>query len=166
MEKIKKIYNVYSFKELKKEIQEKLIEEEKEQQYEIYLEHFLYNDLMDEASKILKKYYKNAKLENIYYSLGCCQGDGAMMEFSMYYYDAFIKVKQSGFYYHSKCFTIDGDYYLTEKRQEQLENKVLQLQEEFEKTAWDYVNNYDVNTSDVIEYLSSFKYLKDGTIFN
>lgn len=44
MKTITKKINVYKFNELKKEIQEKLIEKEKENQQNLYCEAFLYND--------------------------------------------------------------------------------------------------------------------------
>lgn len=164
MEKVTKTYDVYKFEELEKEIQEKLIEEEKESQYNDYLESFLYEDLREEAKRILKENIKDAELNNIYYSLSYCQGDGAMMEFTFYYYNNLIKVKHDGFYYHSKCFTIDGDYYLTEKQQKKLYNKVLKIQNIFEANAWKYAE-WEPEEEETINILKENKYLKDGSIY-
>ena len=164
METITKTYNVYNFNELDEEIQKELIQKEKEYQYESYIEAFLYDDLLEEAKRVLKKYIKHTELNDINYSLSYCQGDGAMMEFEFYYYNNLIKVKHSGFYCHSRCFSVHGDEYLTEKQQEKLYNKILNIQEEFEKNAWNYIK-YDPAEEDCIEFLNDSKYLKDGSIF-
>ena len=164
MEKITKEYNVYKFEELEKDIQEKLINQEKQDEFDEYIEWFLYDDLYEEAKRILKENIKDATLKNINYSLSYCQGDGAMMEFEFYYYNNLINVKHDGWYCHSRCFSIDGDYYLTEKQQEKLYNKVLKIQEEFEKRAWKVVD-YTPSEEEAIEHLKENKYLIDGSIF-
>ena len=53
MKTITKKINIYNFEELKEEIQEKLIEKEKENQEEIYCESFLYDDMKEKAIELL-----------------------------------------------------------------------------------------------------------------
>lgn len=84
MEIITKEYKVYNFKELDKEVQEKLIEKEKRQQNEFYCDTFLQEDMNCSASCLLEKYFgKDTKLDNVYYDLSYSQGSGSMIEFTI-----------------------------------------------------------------------------------
>ena len=170
MEKITKVYDVYDFEELDKEIQKKLIEEEKRSEAEFYLDTFLIEDMQEKAKELLKKYFrKNATFLNVYYSFTYCQGDGAMIEFDLYYYNKFVKIRHNGnYYYHSRTFKIDdvstyGEY-LTDKQEEQLKAKIIKMNEELEKAGWQLVK-YEPDDATAIEFLKGQKYLKDGSVF-
>jgi len=164
MERITKEYEVYRFEELDKEIQNKLIEQEKETQYQLYIDTYLYDDMKEEAQRLLEKYFKGkATYINVYYSLSWCQGDGAMIEFDLYYYNKYIKIRHNGWYYHSRSFTIE-DYYLTEKQEEQLKNKIIKMNEELEEIGWKLVS-YEPEDELCIDYLKEHKYLKNGEVF-
>lgn len=161
-----KIIKIYNFDELSEEIKQKLIEKEIYYQYETYCEDFLESDMRYKATELLKKYFKNnnAELKNVYYSLSWSQGDGAMFEFDLYYYNKYVKIKHYGHYYHKYSFIIADTWELTEKQKKQLKEKVLKMFEEFENYGWDLVD-YRITEADAIEILQENEYLEDGTIY-
>lgn len=160
-----KTIKIYNFNELSEDVKRKLIEKEIEEQHELYCEDWLLIDMEEKAKELLKKYFKNnnAELKNVYYSLSYCQGDGAMFEFDLYYYNKHVTIKHSGYYYHSRSFIVDT-WELTEKQEEQLEEKVLKMFEEFEEYGWDLVD-YRITEAEAIEILQENEYLEDGTIY-
>ena len=81
MKKITKEYEVYDFEELDKDIQEKLIEEEKESEKEFYIDNCLEDDMKYYAEELLIKYFGDADFQNVYYDLSYSQGSGAMIRF-------------------------------------------------------------------------------------
>ena len=169
MEKITKVYDVYEFEELDEEIKQKLIEEEKQQQKEFYLDNFLIEDMQDKSIELLKKYFgKNATFKNVYYSLAYCQGDGAIIEFDLYYYNKFVKIRHKGHYYNKYSFIIDDidtySNYLTEKQEKQLKEKIIKMNDELEKYGWQLVD-YEISDNEAIEFLKEFNYLKNGEVF-
>lgn len=168
MEKITKVYEVYDFEELDEEIQKKLIEEEKRSETEFYLDALLYEDLEEEAKRLINKYFnKNNKidLKNLYYSFSYCQGDGGGFEFEGYYRNKFFRVvHRDNFYCYYKTFKIIDDYDLTEKEREKLEKKVYTMLDEFEKIGWQLVE-YEPDDATAIDFLKEQKYLKNGVVF-
>ena len=166
MEVVTRKYNVYNFNELSKEIQKKLIEKEIQDQNEFYLDTFLIEDMKEAAKELLQKYFKNNKteFEAVYYDLSYCQGRGAMIEFNLYYYNKYVKIKHYGNYEHERSFTIDDAWELTKKQEEQLYNKIVAMNEELVKIGDDLIQ-YTISEDEAIDFLSESKYLKDGTIF-
>jgi hypothetical protein len=79
MRKIKQ--TIYNFNELEEEVKKRLIEKRKEEEKQFYYEWGLLEDMQEEAKRLLEKYFKNAELKDVYYSLNYCQGDGAMIAF-------------------------------------------------------------------------------------
>lgn len=75
---------LYKFNELKKEIQDKLIDKEIEIQSQDYCEFFLKNDMEEKASVLLQEYFniKNG-CDGVYYDLSYSQGSGSMTEFTI-----------------------------------------------------------------------------------
>lgn len=132
MRKIEKIINVYKFDELSESAREKALTDRMEIEKNIYCYCCLKSDMEEKAKELLDKYFKGAIFNNVYYSLGYCQGDGAMIEFSIgiedfnKYYHVFndeemkfllendiiekIEVIHSGRYYHKYAFDIDISY--------------------------------------------------------
>lgn len=132
MRKIEKIINVYNFDELNEGAREKALTDRMEIEKNIYCDCCLKSDMEEKAKELLDKYFKGAIFNNVYYSLGYCQGDGAMIEFSIEiedfnkYYHVFnneemkflldydiiekIEVIQSGRYYHKYAFDINICY--------------------------------------------------------
>lgn len=165
MKTITKQINIYEFKELKKEIQDKLIEEEREDQKDIYCEDCLLDDMKLKAIELLKKYFNNkATFKNVYYDLSYCQGSGAMIEFNLNYYNKPVEIKHNGFYYHERSFSINI-YELTEKQEKQLKNKIIKMNEELAKAGYSYIEYFDeMPDSEIINILSDFDYLENGEI--
>lgn len=160
-----KTIKIYNFDELSEDVKRKLIEKEIEYQHEAYCEDCLESDMKYYANELLKKYFKEnkAELKNVYYSLSYCQGDGAMFEFDLYYYNKHVQIQHYGHYYHKYMFIVD-DYELTEKQEKQLKEKVLKMFEEFENYGWNLVD-YRITEAEAIEILQENEYLEDGTIY-
>ena len=133
MRKIEK--TIYNFDELDKDIQEKLIKEEKEYCFNAYMENFFQDDMEHKAEELVDDYFgSDTDFIQTYYSLSYCQGDGAMIEFDIDIKDLnnkykvftddeieFLKQKDvintirvrhyGNMYYHEYTFGIDHDYY-------------------------------------------------------
>ena len=156
---------IYNFNELNKDIQKKLIEKEIEYQNTAYIEDCLYYDMEEKAQELLNKYFKNnnAILKNIYYSLSYCQGDGAMFEFELNYYNKTVKIKHDGHYYHKYSFIIDS-WELSEKQEKQLKEKILKMFTDFESYGWELVD-YRISEAEAIEILQENEYTENGSIY-
>ncbi len=162
---VTKQIEVYKFDELSENIKRKMIEKEKQDIFQDFIDFTLYDLMAKKAQELVKKYFKNnnVKINNILYSLSWCQGDGAMFEFELYYYNKLVKIKNNGWYTHAKSFYIDT-WELTDKQEEQLNNKVLKMFEEFEAYGWDCVD-FTVTDKEAAENLQQNEYLFDGTIY-
>lgn len=75
--------NVYKFDELEKDIQEKLIEVQEQDDYQFYLDYELDCDMNDIAQHLLEESFKGAEYKRVYYDLSFSQGSGAMIEFDI-----------------------------------------------------------------------------------
>ena len=157
---------IYNFDELSENVKNKLIEEEIKYQFEAYCEDCLYNDMQEKAHELLNKYFKNnqAELNDVYYSLSWCQGDGAMFEFELYYYNKHIQVQHYGHYYHRYSFIIADSYELTEKQEKQLKEKILKMFTEFEDYGWSLVDSR-ITEAEAVEILQNNEYYADGSIY-
>ena len=133
MRKIEKIINVYNFDELSENAKQKALTDRMEIEKNDYCNYCLESDMREKAKELLEKYFSsNTSFEDVYYSLRYCQGDGAMITFSIgiedfnKYYHAFndeemrfllendiiekIEVKHVGRYYHKYAFDINICY--------------------------------------------------------
>ena len=165
MEKITKTFDVYDFDELDKEIQNKLIEQEKANYSEDYCNYSLYDDMKEKAKELLEKYFKGkAEFKNIYYSLSYCQGDGAMIEFTLNYCNKIVNVKQYGNYYHERSFIIES-YELSDKQEEQLKEKIYKMNCELANYGWKQIET-TISDEEAKENLRQYKYFKNGKYFN
>lgn len=82
MRKIKE--TIYNFDELEKDIQEKLIEKEKEMIYDDYLEFSLESDMDIISNELLDNCFgKKVTFNKVYYDLSYSQGSGCMIAFSI-----------------------------------------------------------------------------------
>lgn len=75
--------NVYKFDELEKDIQERLIEVQEQDDYQFYLDYELDCDMNDIAQNLLEESFKGAEYRHVYYDLSFSQGSGAMIEFDI-----------------------------------------------------------------------------------
>lgn len=134
MEKIVKEFNIYEFDELNNDIKEKVIENIREDEIDLYCEVCLYDDMFEKCQDLVFEKFgiKNADLK-LYYDLSYSQGAGAMFEMSLYiedinkkynfltdeelkfvkdYTDTKIKIRHdNGHYYHKYSFLIDYNFY-------------------------------------------------------
>lgn len=140
MKTITQKINLYNFKELKKDVQEKLIDENMQENYDYYCNNLLYDDMVEKAKDILKKYDINNYYDlKVLYDLSYSQGSGSQVNFKIslkdindkykifsdkdlkeieenegFYLDnLIIYIKNSSNYYvHERAFDIDiEDYY-------------------------------------------------------
>lgn len=170
MEKITitKTYETYKYEELSKEIQEKLLEKEVDNCRDIYSDNYLYEDMLDYAKILLKKYFgQKAKLDKIWYDLSYSQGSGAMIEFDLTYYGCDLSIKQHGHYYHEYSFVIEenGENYLSDNRYKYLHDKIVNMNGELSKYGYNLID-WKNFTEQAKEQLEENTYLKNGEIFN
>lgn len=83
MRKETKTYNVYKYDELSKEVQERLLEAYMQEEFELYCEYTLQDDMIYEASMLLQEYFKGAKFRDTYYDLDYSQGNGSVILFDI-----------------------------------------------------------------------------------
>lgn len=162
-----KVIKIYKFDELSKDIQENLIEKEKEYQLNAYCENFLLEDMEEEAKRLLQKYFGDrATFKAVYYDLSYCQGSGAMIEFDLIYYNKHVTIKQYGHYYHENSFTIIENYgeELTEKQYEQLKSKIYWVNKEFAKAGYNFIE-WRETEEEAREFLRENEYLEGGIIY-
>lgn len=160
---------IYNFNELSKDIQEKLIENEKQYQKEAYCYDFLYSDMKEKAKELLKKYFKdNAVFTGVEYSLTYCQGDGAMIEFELKYYGKLIYIKHDNCcrYYHERSFTLEyPNYdYLTATQENKLKEKIYKMNYELMRYGYEIIER-EYSNDEIIELLSENEYYEDGEIY-
>ena len=157
--------DLYKFEELDEKVQEKLIKDEIEFQQDFFENEFLQEEMENVASELLEKYFRGAKLIEVYYDLSYSQGSGAMIEFEMEYYGKNVKVRQFGHYYHERSFAIESD--LTEKVEQKLREKIASMNSELTKKGYEMVEYYytEAGISDIKEILKENEYTKDGEIY-
>ena len=169
MKEVTKTYEVYNFNELDKEVREKLIEQKTQECQNDYCEYFLPDDMTYYAEELLKKYFgEKAKLIDVHYDLSYCQGSGAMIEFELEYYGKNIKIKHNrGSYCNAYTFILDyADYeYLSEKREEQLKDKIVTMNRELEKYGYEIID-YENFKNPAEEMLEEEMFLENGEVFN
>jgi hypothetical protein len=174
MQKITKEYNVYTFDELSKEVQEKLIEKEREHQVEDYCEISLKDDMEQKAIELLQENYTNvngecfATLKNVLYDLSYCQGSGAMIEYDINdeEREQVINVthNNSCHYYHENSFTINYDN-LTDEQYKLLKDKVYNINCELTKYGYASIDSSNFTDEYLISILQENDYLIDGEVF-
>jgi len=163
MKTITNIYNVYSLEELPKEAQEKAHEQWIRNNDYYFLEEYL-NERLCELLEAKDIKHENNKTFGVQYSLGYCQGDGAMFTGEFTYKhkgkNYSISVRQSGKYYHynSKVIVVyseDGDdiedgseYWEVEKA---FNDDYMSIAKQLEKDGYSY-----------IEYEDSFESFKES----
>lgn len=167
MKTITKKINIYNFEELKEEVKEKVIEKTKREIEKDFCEFALYELMWDKANKLLKENFgKKAKIIDVYYDLDYSQGSGAMIAFELNYYNIDIIVRHRGNYYHEYTFYLKyNDYeYLGEKREKQLEKKIIEMNKKLKDFGYDLIENC-TNEENVKDMLKINEYLENGEIF-
>ena len=167
MQTITKTFNIYNFDELSKEIQEELIEKEAEGIRETEIEDFLQEEMELLAIKLLEeKFEDKAKFNRVFYDLGYCQGDGAMIEFELTYCGKNVEVIHDPYchYYHANSFqVVEKDKELTERQYNTLKEKIYSINKELEKFGYQFIE--DDRTATAIEQLKDCMFYEDGKIY-
>lgn len=173
MQTITKSYDVYTFNELLPDAQKRVIEREREHRADDY-PFFLTEDMKYKAEELLKAQgFKNITVENVYYSLACCQGDGAMVVFRADYKAWDVNVKHdNGHYYHWNSFSIES---ITSNKtgkdapeavEDEIKEKIIAVNKELERFGYDCIE-YNESDESIREYLEDAdgQYLEDGKPF-
>ena len=165
MKTITKERKCYEFKELDQNVQEKLIEQEKKNLEDTYIECWLQNDMTYFAEKLLKKYFgDNAKFKSVLYDLSYFQGSGAMIEFDLTYYNKFVQIRNYGHYTHENSFKINN-YDLTDKQEQTLKAKIYKMNCELKDYGYSQIEYWWEADEEAIENLKEYEFYKNGEIY-
>lgn len=165
MQTITKTFNIYNFDELSPVIQEELIKKEEENIRQTDIECFLEEEMSNLAELLLEENFgKNAIFKKVYYDLGYCQGDGAMIEFNLNYCGKDVAIRHNYYchYYHERSFEIISDN-LTEKQESKLKEKIIKINEQLTKYGYQYIE--EDRTEQAIEQLKDCMFYENGDIY-
>lgn len=169
MKIVTKTFDIYKFDELSQDIKEQLIKKECEILTENYCDYYLEEDIAEEAKELIKKAFgEKAVFQAVHYSLGYCQGDGAMIEFDLNYCGKNVEIRHNSFchYYHENSFKIvevDFDDELTHKQYQTLKEKIININKQLTKYGYSFIE-YD-RTKEAIEQLNNYEFYKNGDIY-
>lgn len=145
MRKVLKEYNVYKFEELSKDIQDELLEKYIEDEYIVYCEHFLEEDMKDLAQNILNEQFKGAKYDNVYYDLSYSQGSGSMISFTIDLLDLNNMYKK-----------------LTKKEIKELESfGGTEIKVYHDNSRYYHEYTFEIDYNDFTDYYYEWKHIKD-----
>lgn len=162
---------IYNFDELLKEVQEKLIERQREINIKDYEMYCLYDDMCEYAKELLYKYFGNkASFTDVSYDLSGGQGSGAIIEFDLEYYGKSLEIKRDNVcrYYHKCSFKITEKYYeyLTKRQYDTLHKKIVNMNKELGKYGYDAIDcEYNCEPCNLIRQLDDAEFYEDGTIY-
>lgn len=177
---------IYNFNELTEEVQEKLIEKERENILNDYIYYYLEDDMIDEGKKLLNEYLNGAILDSVEYDLSYSQGSGAMIEFTINFEDINkiynivsdeelrfitdksiinnIEVKHNdNMYYHEYTFCVDYYNYLDQYDFEDVKDDYKITKEEFYSLG-DRIDNCLYGNGSNLNHLCAFR--QDIVIMN
>ena len=166
MKTITKTFNIYEFEELSPVIQEELIKKEEENIRQCDIENFLEEEMNNLAELLLEENFgEKAIFKNVYYSLGYCQGDGAMIEFDLNYCGKDVEIRHNGWhYYHERSFEIiETSKELTELQRKTLKEKIIKINEQLKKYGYQYIE--EDRTEEAIELLKDCMFYENGEIY-
>lgn len=174
----KKTINLYTIKELSKEAQEKAHRHYTSDNDYPFLEEamkeYLFDLLTENSIRVEEVDRDNVR---VFYSLACCQGDGAMFEGRFWWKGWTIKVKHRGRYYHYnskdiEMYKISDDEELTELAPTEAEEKefndlYVSIAKKLEKYGYDWIEQEDSMEHFVEECeLNGWTFREDGTMEN
>lgn len=149
---INKTSTLYSFDELSKEVQAKVLQNFRNDDECEYLP----SDMQYKIEELLKENSITGDAR-VFCSLSYCQGDGAMFEGYFNWRGYNVKIKQSGKYYHynSKDITItdDNDNDIDGQIYEDFNTLYVSICKELERYGYDCIDshNSDENITDIIQ---------------
>jgi len=163
--------NVYEFKELNKDIQEKVLNRFREQNEYDFLEENLTESLKD----LLKK--NKIKVVNddlkIHYSLSYCQGDGVCFIGLFKWKKFLIRIKHNFQYYHKRSTDINvlkvdkegNEEDAEEKDEEAFKNLYYNICDKIEKEGYSEIEVQDSeeNLKEIIN-INEYKFFENGEI--
>ncbi len=168
MKTITKKYQVFSVKELSKQARETAHKVWRANNEYTMLEECMLDNLAEQ----LKEYKIKSDDFKVGYSLGYCQGDGAM------FYGKFdwgvwrVEIKHEGRYYHSnsKGITIvqeKDDKWASEKTYERFEKIYQKICKELERYGYDFIETEDSMENFIEECeANDYQFLVSGASFN
>ena len=166
MKKVTKEYEVYKFRELSPEVKQKVIDK--------WYEAEDYPFLKDDLEEILSQILADEKIEaedgpELYYSLSCCQGDGACFTGKFEYKGRYVLITHRGHYYHSR--SVDFEFMNEEGELLDDDENFMELYRKIcakiEKEGYKILE-YRMDFSEFEEYCeeNEFEFLKNGEMFN
>ena len=165
MQTITKTFNIYNFDELSAEIQEELIKKEEENIRQADIECSLEDEMSELAKQLLEENFgEKAIFKKVYYDLGYCQGDGAMIEFNLNYCGKDVEIRHNPYchYYHERSFEIISDN-LTENQENKLKEKIIKINKQLTKYGYQYIE--EDRTEQAIEQLKDCMFYENGEIY-
>lgn len=157
--------NIYEFKELSKDIQEQLIEHQKEEELEFYCENCLENDLSEFTIDLLKKNFRNVNFIGVFYDLSYSQGSGAMCEFDIKYKNGTIQIRHFGIDEHERSFKIiDKNNILSDKQFDKLYDKIVNINIEIANCGYNLIENDNFKNMS-LDTLNKFYYYENGETY-
>jgi len=161
----------YSFNELSDKAKEKAIAFERENMQDTFPHEFLTDDLTEQLKDLLKKNKITGDVDNLYYSLGYCQGDGAMFEGTFEWRTYTVSIKHSGRYYHSNSKVIDitdnqFNEDATEEVYQEFENLYHSICKTLEDSGYKWIEDYesDENIADILA-INEYQFTEDGKFY-
>ncbi len=159
-----KTINLYTFDELSKDVQDKVLQNFRDEDECEYLP----DDMQYKIDELLKENNITGKAR-VYYSLSNCQGDGAMFEGEFQYKDITLYIEHSGMYYHFNSKTIEAQetnnlgYHIDEeeplnKQVEEFEALYETIARELEKYGYDCIEAHN-SDENLIEMINANDYL-------
>ena len=90
------------------------------------------------------------------------QGDGAIIEFDLEYYNKSVKIRHDGgHYYHKRSFKIISDN-LTEKQENRLKEKIITINKKLADYGYEFIECD--RTAQAIEQLNNYEFYENGDI--
>lgn len=165
----KETINVYKFEELKKDIQEKVLNKFRE--WETF--DFLDDELQEFLEQLLKEYKIKVLIESIklYYSLNNCQGDGVSFTGEFKYKNYLVYIKKRDYHYSHK-YTVNIEIETKngndakEEVYKEFEGIYLCICNEIEKIGYSIIEDTlsDESIKENIE-INKYEFFENGDIF-
>lgn len=160
-----KTINLYSYDELEKDIQQKVLQNFRDDDDYYYLS----DDMQYKLDELLTENNITPVNTRIYYSLSYSQGDGAMFSGEVEWKGYNFVIKHTGMYYHYNSKTIsvtddmDSDLYIT--IQKDFDDLYISICKELARYGYDCIENHNSedNLMDMIN-ANDYLFTKDGKI--
>ena len=159
---------VFSFDELKPDIQEKVIEEFRNN--ELFMDYPFMNEYMNEYLNELLKENKIKGKAELFYSLSYCQGDGCCFQGVFDWKQYEVGIQHRGNYYHSRSVEIIIKTRHGNEAKDEIYTQFRELFEKIcdkiEKCGYSYIEaeQDSENIAETIR-INEYEFLADGTMW-